>query len=93
MTPFCARPPSSCSELHAGVGMGIDAVGQAVRVIGGQGAAVAARLNEMRLAEDWQEALRLHEQLAGALAHQDLSAALNSIEAHLNHSLALALIR
>ena len=49
--------------------------------------------SQARLAEDWQEALRLHEQLAGALAHQDLSAALNSIEAHLNHSLALALIR
>jgi len=46
---------------------------------------------QARLAEDWQESLCLHEQLAATIAKQDLAAAQESIEAHLHHSLELAL--
>ena len=47
--------------------------------------------SQARLAEDWQESLRLHEQLVETISARDVPAAHRSIEAHLQHSLDLAL--
>jgi DNA-binding GntR family transcriptional regulator len=41
--------------------------------------------------EDWQESLRLHEQLVEMIAVKDIPAAVQSIEAHVRHSLDLSL--
>lgn len=43
------------------------------------------------LVDDWRESLRLHEQLVTTIESTDVSAALQSIEAHVQHSLELAL--
>lgn len=47
--------------------------------------------SQARMIEDWQESLRLHEQLAAMISNRDIPAAQRSIEAHLQHSLDLAL--
>jgi DNA-binding GntR family transcriptional regulator len=44
------------------------------------------------MVEDWQESLRLHEQLVEMIEAKDAPAALQSIEAHIHHSLDLALL-
>ena len=43
------------------------------------------------LVDDWQELFRLHEHLVKTIAANDIPAALQSIEAHVQHSLELAL--
>lgn len=47
--------------------------------------------SQARLAEDWQESLSLHEQLVATIVERDTAAAVGSLEAHLQHSLDLAL--
>jgi DNA-binding GntR family transcriptional regulator len=47
--------------------------------------------SQARMIEDWQESLRLHEQLVEMIAVKDTPAAVQSIEAHIQHSLDLAL--
>jgi DNA-binding GntR family transcriptional regulator len=47
--------------------------------------------SQARMIEDWQESLRLHEQLVEAIGAQDLPAAVHSIDAHIRHSFDLAL--
>jgi len=46
---------------------------------------------QARLVEDWQESLRLHAQLLETISNRDVPAAHRSLEAHLQHSLDLAL--
>jgi DNA-binding GntR family transcriptional regulator len=47
--------------------------------------------SQARMIEDWQKSLLLHEQLLETIRNKDIRAALQSIEAHLDHSLTLAL--
>jgi DNA-binding GntR family transcriptional regulator len=47
--------------------------------------------SQARIIEDWQESLRLHEQLVEMIAVKDIPAAVQSIEAHVRHSLDLSL--
>jgi DNA-binding GntR family transcriptional regulator len=47
--------------------------------------------SQARMIEDWQKSLLLHEQLLETIRNKDIQAALNSIEAHLQHSQTLAL--
>ena len=47
--------------------------------------------SQARMIEDWQKSLLLHEQLLETIRNKDIQAALESIEAHLEHSLTLAL--
>ena len=47
--------------------------------------------SQARIIEDWQESLRLHEQLLEMIAVKDIPAAVQSIEAHMRHSLDLSL--
>lgn len=47
--------------------------------------------SQARIIEDWQESLRLHEQLVEMIAAKDIPAAVQSIEAHVRHSLDLSL--
>ena len=47
--------------------------------------------SQARMIEDWQESLRLHEQLVEMIGAKDVPAAVQSIEAHIRHSFDLAL--
>jgi DNA-binding GntR family transcriptional regulator len=47
--------------------------------------------SQARMIADWQESLRLHEQLVSAISARNVPEALKSIEAHMRHSLDLAL--
>lgn len=46
---------------------------------------------QSRIVEDWQTSLALHEELVTAICDRNQVSAANSIEKHINHSLALAL--
>jgi DNA-binding GntR family transcriptional regulator len=48
--------------------------------------------SQSRMIEDWQESLQLHEQLVERIGSKDTLAAVQSIEAHIRHSLDLALV-
>ena len=48
--------------------------------------------SQSRMIEDWQVSLRLHEQLAEMMKVKDRAGAVNSIVAHVRHSLELALL-
>ena len=47
--------------------------------------------SQATISEDWEESLRLHEQLVTRISAKDGRAAVQSIEAHLQHSLELSL--
>ena len=47
--------------------------------------------SQAQIVEDWQESLYLHEQLVETIHNGDVPAAIQSIEAHIQHSLTLAL--
>ena len=47
--------------------------------------------SQARMIEDWQESLRLHEQLVEMIRTKDVAGAVQSIEAHVQHSFDLSL--